>query len=930
MVAPPPLIIRAMSVRNLVQLFEPRSVAVVGASNAPRHVGNVLMRNLLDGGIAGPIMPVNPKYHAVAGVLAYPDVASLPETPELAVICSPDASVPGVIEALGQRGTAVGVIVNDGLARQRDAGGRSLRDAVVEAATRHQMRLLGPGSLGVLVPRTGLNASLSHVGALPGRLAFVSQSGAICTAVLDWARAKGIGFSHFVALGDCVDIDFGDALEYLGTDPDTSAILLYIDEIRERRNFMAAARAAARNKPVLAVKSGRTGDLRGETDSVALAHGVLARPDEVFDAALRRAGILRVYDIDELFSAVETLGRARTFRGERLAILHNGGGTGVMAVDELRLGGGSCAQLTVATCASLATTLPEGAATCNPLDLGVNASAQRYAQCLKTVLADPGVNAVLVLHAPTATTPSDEIAQAVIGVARELSGARILTSWVGAGAMAKARRLLAEAGLPTYETPSSAVKAFLHVMNFHRNQEMLMQTPPSLPSEFQPDVAAARALVERALARGDGLMTEPDAKAALAAFGIPVVETRIADTVEQAVAAGGEIGYPLALAVLSPDIAHRWDVGGVALHLEGADAVRNAAAGMVRRIGELMPNARIAGFSLQRMVPRTNARQLYIAVTRDPLFGPVIVFGEGGRAAELVRDHAVGFPPLNLPLARELISRIRIDKLLQSHRYMPAADIDAVCLALVKVSQMIVDMPEIVELDINPLFADERGVVCIDAHMRVEALAGRDSGLAIRPYPKGLEETARLRDGREVVLRPIRPEDEPAHHALIARMSPEDLRLRFFSYVRELRHAQMARLTQVDYDREMAFIATAPDQDGQSHTLGVVRTVTDPDNQSAEFAILVRSDLKGQGLGRLLMNKIIACCRSRGTGEVKGLVLASNQAMLGLARRLGFRVEPGPDGDTVVARLDLRPSAYNPPSAQRLDAGPQQNRHSRA
>ncbi|RPH64231.1 MAG: GNAT family N-acetyltransferase [Burkholderiales bacterium] len=895
-----------MSVRNLVQLFEPRSVAVIGASSKPRHVGNVLMRNLLEGGIAGPIMPVNPGYHAVAGVLAYPDVASLPETPELAVICSPDQTVPAVIDALGERGTAVAVIVNDGLARRRDADGRSLRDVVVDAAKRRDMRLLGPGSLGVLVPHMGLNASLSHVGALPGKLAFVSQSGAICTAVLDWARAKGIGFSHFVALGDCVDIDFGDVLDYLGTDPDTSAILLYIDEIRERRNFMAAARAAARNKPVLAVKSGRAGGACDDPVAVEAAHSTLARPDDVFDAALRRAGILRVYDIDELFAAVETLGRAKTFRGEHLAILHNGGGTGVMAVDELGMGGGRCAQLTPETCAKLAAVLPEGAAACNPLDLGVNASGQRYAQSLKTVLADRGVNAALVLHAPTATTPSEEIAEAVIGVAREQSGARVLTSWVGAGAMEKSRRLFAEAGLPTYDTPSSAVKAFLHVMNFHRNQEMLMQTPPSLPSEFEPDVATARAIVERALAHGDGLMTEPDAKAALAAYGIPVVETRIVASVDEAMAVGDEVGYPLALAVISPDIAHRWDVGGVALHLEDADAVRAAATGMVKRIGELVPGARIAGFSLQRMVPRTNARQLFIAVTTDALFGPVIVFGEGGRAVDVVRDHAIGFPPLNLPLARELIARTRIHKLLQLHRDRPAADIDAVCLALVKVSQMIVDMPEIVELDINPLFADERGVVCIDAHMRVQPLASGESRLAIRPYPKGLEETARMRDGRAIVLRPIRPEDEPAHHALIACMSPEDLRLRFFSYVRELRHAQMARLTQVDYDREMAFIATAPGEDGEPETLGVVRTVTDPDNQSAEFAILVRSDLKGQGLGVLLMNKIIDYCRSRGTGEIKGLILASNEAMLRLARRLGFRVERGPEADTVVARLALR------------------------
>jgi len=896
-----------MSIRNLTQLFEPRSVAVIGASNTPRHVGNVLMRNLLEGGIDGPIMPVNPKYRAVAGVLAYPDVASLPEAPQLAVICSPDDTIPAVISALGERGTPVAVIVNDGLSRRRDAEGRLLRDVALEAARRRGMRLLGPGSLGVLVPHVGLNASLSHVGALPGKLAFVSQSGAICTAVLDWARAKGIGFSHFVALGDCADIDFGDVLDYLATDPDTNAILLYIDEMRERRNFMAAARAAARNKPVLAVKSGRGGLAQAAPGSGARDWPV--RPDEVFDAALRRAGVLRVYDIDELFAAVETLGRARSFRGDHLAILHNGGGTGVMAVDELQLGGGHRAQLSPETCAHLAKALPDGAHAGNPLDLGVNASGERYAQCLKTVLADPGVNAVLVLHAPTATTPSEEVAEAVIGVFREQTGARILTSWVGAGAMEAARRLFAEAGVPTYATPSSAVKAFLHLMGFHRNQEMLMQTPPSLASEFQPDSAAARAIVERALARDNGLLTEPDAKAVLAAYGIPVPRSRIARSVDEAAQLADEVGYPLALAVLSPNIAHRWDFGGIALHLESMDAVHTAADAMVKRIADAMPAARIDGFTLQRMVPHTNARQLIIRVTNDPLFGLVIVCGEGGRGAEVIRDHAIGFPPLNLPLARELISRAHLDKLLQAHRDRPAADIDAVCLALVKVSQMLVDMPEIVALDINPLFADEHGVICIDAHMRVEALAGRESRLAIRPYPKALEETARMRDGREILLRPIRPEDEPAHHALIARMSAEDLRLRFFSYVRELRHAQMARLTQVDYDREMAFIATALDENGQPETLGVVRTVTDPDNLEAEFAVLVRSDLKGQGLGHLLMNKIIDYSRANDTGAITGLILASNEGMLALARRLGFAMKRVHDGETIEARLVLRPAA---------------------
>ena len=894
-----------MSVRNLVHLFEPHSVAVVGASNRPRHVGNVLMRNLLEGGIDAPVMPVNPRYRSVAGVLTYPDIASLPQAPDLAVICSPAATIAATIDALGTRGTRVAIVVHDDLGGQTDADGTPVREAMLAAARRHSMRILGAGSLGVLVPRFGLNASLSHVSALPGKLAFVSQSGAMCTAVLDWARAKGIGFSHAIALGDSDDIDFGDVLDYLASDPDTEAILLYIENIRERRNFMAAARAAARNKPVLAVKAGRATRESDEVEAVTTLSGAQVRADDVFDAALRRAGILRVYDIDELFDAVETLSRARAFRGENLAIIHNGGGAGLMALDELLLGGGQCAPLSEETTRQLAAVLPPSMAAGNPVDVGVNAPGRRYAECLKAVLSDSTVNAALVMHAPTATTRGEEAAQAVIGVARELRAARILTCWVGADAAVQPRKLFADAGLPTYETPSSAVKAFLHVVNFHRNQEMLMQTPPSLPSEFRPDVDAARKLVEEVLADGGSLLSERRAKAVLQAYGISVVPTRIARSMDEVEQVAAEVGYPLALTVLSPDIARKWDVGGVALNLESTEAVRTAAQGMTRRVGERMPQARITGFTLQPMVPRGNARQLIISVITDPLFGPVVLFGEGGRAVEIIRDHAIGLPPLNLPLARELIGRTRIERMLRAYRDRPAADLDALCLTLVKVSQIVVDIPEIVEIDINPLFAGDDGVICIDAHMRIAADVPRTGRLAIRPYPQYLEETVALRDGREVLLRPIRPEDEPAHQTLLGRMTPEDLRFRFFDSVRQLGHLQMARLTQIDYDREMAFIASVSGVDGVNETLGVVRTVTDPDNIAAEFAILVRSDLKGQGLGRMLLSKIIDYCRRQGTREIVGEILSENEDMLRLASRLGFALEADRETGTMRATLPL-------------------------
>lgn len=893
-----------MSVRNLAGLFEPASVAVIGASNRPHSVGNVVMRNLLEGGFDGPIMPVNPRRRAVAGVLTYPDVAGLPEIPDLAVICTPPATVPGIVDELGRRGSRAAIVVTGGMQRTVDADGRTLEAATVAAAKPFGLRIVGSNSLGLLVPRIGLNASFSQTSALAGKVAFVSQSGALCEMVLDWARPKGIGFSHFVSLGSSSDIGFDDLLDYLAGDPTVRAILLYIESIRERRNFMAAARAAARNKPVLAIKAGLAPP-EGEEQAPPTLSGVVAEPDQVFDAALRRAGVLRVHSIDELFGAVETLARARPVRGDRLAVLANGGGAGVMAADELQRAGGQLARLSQRTSERLCAMLPAGWRCGNPIDIQVDAPGKRYADALKLLVEDPDVDAVLVIHSPTALASAEEAAQAVIKAVREYGGS-VLTCWAGAGSVAPARGLFADAGMPTYETPRAAVRAFLHMVDNRRNHEMLMQTPPSLAREFQPDQAAARRVVAEVLAKGRAAMTEPEAKSVLAAYGMNVVKTFIAADAEEAARLADTVGYPVALTVLSPDVSRKWDVGGVALNLENAEAVRAAAVGMIGRVRERMPRAGIEGFTLQRMVSRQNARQIIIAATIDPLFGPVILFGEGGRAVEVLRDHAVGLPPLNLPLARDLVGRTRIHRLLGAYKNRPAADIDAVCLALVQVSQMIVDIPEIVEVDINPLFADDRGVTVVDAHLRVAPFTGAESRrLAIRPYPQDLEEPAKLRDGRTVLLRPIRPEDEPAHQALMEKCTPEDIRYRFFNYVGTLRHSQMARLTQVDYDREMAFVAVVPGAGGAPETLGVARTVTDPDNVTAEFAILVRSDLKGQGLGRLLMDKLIRHARERGTRRISGQVLAENQGMLALARKLGFEAHPLPDGEIVEVVLAL-------------------------
>jgi len=897
-----------MSVRHLDALFKPASVAVIGASNQPHSVGGEVMRNLLRAGFCGPVMPVNPKYEAVGGVLTYPDIASLPVVPDLAVVCTPPPTVPGILHDLGARGTRAAVVITAGLSRATMPDGRTVREAMLAAARPYLLRILGPNCVGLLVPALGLNATFAHAGLTPGSLAFVSQSGGFCTAVLDWARGKGIGFSHFVSLGDSADVDFGDVLDYLASSAEVTAILLYMESIGadEARKFMSAARAAARNKPVLAVKAGRV----AEGARAAASHtGALAGADHVYDAALRRAGILRVYELDELFDAVETLARVRSLKGERLAILTNGGGPGVVATDALVAGGGQLAELAPQTLRRLDELLPPTWSQGNPVDMVGDADGQRYAAALRILLDDPGVDALLVMNAPSALAPSEAAARAIIDIARQ-ADRPILTSWLGGEAAGRARRLFDEANVPTYDTPESATRAFLHLVRYRRNQEILAQVPPSAPTDFTPRPASAKAVIEAALLAGRELLTEPEAKQVLAAYGIPVVETRVAADPHEAAHLAEEVGFPVALKILSRDVTHKSDVGGVALNLDTAHEVRVAAEVVRLRVAKRLPTARLAGFTVQKMVRRPDAQELIVGVTTDAIFGPVILFGRGGTAVEVIGDRAVELPPLNMSLARRLIARTQVYKLLAGYRDRPAADLDAICLTLIQISQLIVDRPEIVELDINPLFADSQGVLALDARVRVAAAgttpAPGAKRLAIRPYPRDLEETIALRSGRQVLVRPIRPEDQPAHVAFAQRITPEDFRFRLLGGVnRDIPSSEMARLTQIDYDREMAFIATAPDEQGAPETLAVVRTVTDPDGVRADFALMVRSDLKGQGLGTAMLKKMIAYCRSRGVREIVGRVLQDNSAMMRLTRKLGFEMRPMPEIDRCELRLRL-------------------------
>jgi acetyltransferase len=894
-----------MSVRNLNYLFDPKSVAVIGATLRPHSVGATVLNNIIEGGFRGKIFPVNPKYDMLGALPCYAKVKDLPQIPDLAVICTPPATVPALIAELGEHGTRAAVVLTAGLGALKDWRGRNVKQAMLEAAKPSLLRILGPNCVGMLAPGIGLNASFAHTTALPGKIAFVSQSGALMTGVLDWAKSRRIGFSKFISLGDSADVDFGDVLDYLASDPGTHAILLYVEDIRHARKFMSAARAAARSKPVLVVKAGRA----PEGAQAAASHtGALAGSDDVYDAAIRRAGMLRVLSTEELFGAVETLARARPLYGDRLSIMTNGGGPGVMATDALITSTGRMATLSAHTMEELNRVLPATWSHGNPVDIIGDAPAERYVKTMEILLREPESDAILFIHAPSAIVSSSEIAKQLVPLAQH-APRNIIACWLGGDAVALARHLFADAGIPTYDTPEGAVSGFMQIVQYRRNQNLLMEVPPSLATEFTPDRAAAQAVVRKALSQGTQMLSEPDAKTLLAAYGIPIVETCSAATVDDAMACAQQIGFPVALKILSPDITHKSDVGGVALDLESAEAVHSAGNAMLKRLKQLKPEARLRGFSVQSMARRPLALELIVGVSTDPVFGPVVLFGQGGVAVEVTADRAIGLPPLNAVLAREMISRTRVAKLLAGYRNRPAADLDAISRTLVQVSQMVADIAEIAELDINPLLADHNGVIALDARVRLAPAATPTAGVerfAIRPYPQELEQWIDFKD-QKVLLRPIRPEDGVAHRAFFAALDAEDVRFRMFISMRELQPSQLARLTQIDYDREMAFIATRKLESGDWETLGEARVVADPDNVDAEFAVIVRSDLKRQGLGRILMSKLIAYCRERGTQRIVGEALSNNRGVLNLASHLGFDIGPGPDPGTCTMRLGLAP-----------------------
>lgn len=875
-----------MGPHYLDRLLSPSSVAVFGASERPESVGARVLFNIIDAGYAGGVYPINPKHKEVRGLRCFPSIEAVREPVELAVIATPAATVPQIIRACGDHGVRAAAVLSAGF---EDKNGERLRREVLDRAQQYGIRILGPNCLGLIRPGLRLNATFSKNHARPGHLALVSQSGALCTAILDWAEGHGVGFSAVVSTGDAADVDFGDLLDYLALDAATHSILLYVEGIRDARGFMSGLRAAARLKPVIVLKAGR----HAEGSRAAVSHtGALVGADDVFDAALQRAGVVRATTIEQLFSAAQLLASHRGVRGSRLAIVTNGGGPGVMATDRAIDLGVQLADLSDATIRHLDAHLPGHWPRANPVDILGDADSERYRTAVEACLADGAVDGALVMLTPQAMTDPDACAAAVIEAA-EHREKPVLTCWMGEGQVAEARRRFTERQIATFPTPEASVEAFSYLANYHRNQQLLMQVPGPLGRHSEPDVTGARLIIEGALEERRTILSAAETRAVLSAFRIPIMPAIEAHSANEALVAAESVGFPVALKISSPDIVHKSDVNGVRLNVTDAHNVRSAYNDLVASVRRQKPEADIRGVTVERMYQRAHGRELLVGVLRDPVFGPVISFGAGGTAVEIMRDRAVALPPINSFIAANLIGRTRISRLLGPFRNLPAVNLSAVQQVLRRVSEMVCELPRIYEMDINPLVADESGVVALDARIVVTwhapAALTPYAHMAIHPYPAHLVTRWQLADGTEIVIRPIRPEDAEIEQRFVRELSPQAKYFRFMQSLRELTPEMLIRFTQIDYDREMALVAVLP-RNGGEEEVGVTRYTMNPDGRSCEFAIVVADAWQQKGIGSRLLRSLMEAARARGFESMEGEILADNRPMLNLVTSLGFSV----------------------------------------
>ncbi len=881
-----------MGAENLDKIFKPKSIAVIGASNTLGSAGYRIFRNLIGSGYEGIVYPVNPNRESIQGVQAYPSVDDLPKVPDLALIATPSKTVPSIVEQCGKSGIHGIVIISAGF-KEIGEEGKKLEQQLLEIKNKYGLRIVGPNCVGIILPYLHLNATFASAIPEKGNIALFSQSGAICGAILDWAEAAKVGFSSFVSVGSMLDVDFGDLIDYFGMDIHTRSIVLYIENITTARKFMSAARSFARSKPVIVIKAGRF----EEGAKAASSHtGAMAGEDDIYDAAFRRAGAVRVMEITDLFNVSSILAKQPRPTGPNIAIITNAGGPGVLTTDSIIEKGGKLAKLSAETIEKLNEVLPAHWSKANPIDIIGDADEDRYQKAMEICLEDPYIDGLLVLSVPQVMADPKKLADRIIDISRKTTKP-ILTSFIGEESVYHARQLLNRNNVPSYASPEEAVQSYMYLYQYARSLDLLYETPEEISIDIKD---THRQLVERilddALSKNRTLLNESESKTFLELYGIPTTKPMIAATPDKAVEIANQIGHPVVMKILSPQITHKSDVGGVALNLSCDDQIRDTFEQMIQRAQQKKPDAEIHGVTVQKMI-ETKGHELILGSKKDSVFGTTILFGLGGIYTELFKDKSIGFPPLNQVLAHRILEKTKAFRLLKGFRGLPPVDINKIEEIMIKFSQMLIDHPEIKEVDINPLIVSEKDIVAVDARIILDPEPKKSPHLIISPYPTKYIKNITLKDKTQVTLRPIKPEDEPLWLEMFKSFSQETVRFRFFRIIKETPHKMRTRYCNIDYDREIGIVAEI-NESGKKRLLGVTRIIIDPvKSDEAEFAVVVSDRWQRLGLGSEFIDYTIDIARDKNLHKLYGIVLKDNLPMITLCREKGFEFSEGDPGE---------------------------------
>ena len=895
-----------MGTTNLDKIFNPKSVAIIGASDVEGSVGYAIVKNFAQMGFTGKVYFVNIRKPEILGTKTYPTVDQISEPIDLAMIATPAKTVPDVLEECGKAKVKGVIIVSAGF-KETGPEGKVLEEKCVELAKKYGIRIIGPNCIGVIRPRNNLNATFLDKMPKQGNIAFLSQSGALGSAILEWAIHENIGFSNFVSVGSMIDVDFGDLIDFFGSDPKTKSILMYIEGITEARKFMSAARHFARTKPIIVVKSGKF----SESAKAAASHtGSLSGEDGIYDAAFKRAGVVRVNEIEDLFNAAEVLGTQPLPKGPRLAIITNAGGPGVMTTDALIAKGGKLAKLSQKSIDSLNAILPPFWSHGNPIDVLGDAKSERYRAAVEACLNDENIDGIVILFTQQAVSESVEIAKSIVELVRSRTyqTKTILTSFMGFSAVQEANSILNANNIPTYSTPEQAIRTYMYMYNYQRNIDLLYETPEELPVDESPPKRPIMVLLRNAAFEGREVLTEDEAKRILKYYNFPVVRTAVANTVDEAANFASEVGYPVVLKILSPQIIHKTDAGGVILNVKSAKEVREAFELLIQRATAYNPNAQIIGVTVQPMVEK-KGYELILGGKTDPVFGPVILFGMGGVGVELFKDTSIGLPPLNTTLIRRMMEETKVYQLLKGYRNSPPVDLKKLDETILLFSQLLVDFPQIKEIDINPLLINEKDARILDARIVIdkEKICKKfepHEHMVISPYPKKEELIWLLKNGQEVLLRPIKPEDEPMWLEMFQSLSEESIRYRFFQMLKDTPHEVRVRYCNIDYDRESAIVAETIEK-GKKKLLGVGRLSLESDGKNGEIAFIVSDYYQGLGLGTKMVDYVLDLAKEKGVESVYAIMLPDNYRALSLTKKMGFRIDYLSDG-TIKANLNLQ------------------------